>query len=530
MRALVILPTYDEAESINTALDRVLDADPRLDVLVVDDNSPDGTGDLVERRRHTEPRLFVLHRPGKQGLGAAYRAGFAWGLQRGYDALVEMDADLSHPADRLPALLDGLHGADLVIGSRYVDGGRVRDWPWSRRLISRTGNQIVRTALGMPLRDATAGFRAYRRQLLENLPIADVTSNGYCFQIETAHRAWQQGFLIAEVPITFTERAAGSSKMSIAITVEALARVGLWALTGGRRRPRAVNPHSVANAGPSGADTIRAGGTENTASSGRPRAASARRPAALFLVVVLAGLITGGAVYAAASGHRGEKTQLGEHRPAAAGTTAGGTAPAATTAPPAARSRPTQPPPPTSAAPGSSRPGHGTAPPAAVALRGPQPLPSQLPGPTPTAVSIPAIGVHSTLLPLHLNARQELVPPPDFVHAGWYTGGPTPGADGPAVIAGHVDSYRGPAVFFRLRDLRPGDLVQVARSDSSTVTFRVQAVQRYPKNSFPTQTVYAPTPTPTLRLITCGGSFNYAERSYRDNIVVYAALSNTPGQ
>jgi glycosyltransferase involved in cell wall biosynthesis len=193
----------------------------------------------------------LLRRDGKQGLGAAYRAGFAWGLQRGYAALVEMDADLSHPAERLPALLDGLAEADLVIGSRYVPGGRTQNWSRLREAISRGGNAYVRLALGVPIHDCTAGYRAYRREVLEALPVAAVRSNGYCFQVEMAHRTWQEGFRVVEVPITFTERVAGASKMSRQIVAEALWRVTLWALTGGRRRTRHRHPHSAA-AGRSG--------------------------------------------------------------------------------------------------------------------------------------------------------------------------------------------------------------------------------------------------------------------------------------
>jgi dolichol-phosphate mannosyltransferase len=246
---LVVIPTYNEAESIIEVVDRVLLADPRVEVLVVDDGSPDGTAKLVAVRGEGEPRVHLLERSGKQGLGAAYRAGFAWGLERGVDALVEMDADMSHPPDRLPALLDGLDGADLVIGSRYVPGGRTVNWSRLREAISRGGNAYVRLALGIPVRDSTAGYRAYRRAVLEELPVAAVRSNGYSFQIEMAHRAWQEGFRVVEVPITFTERASGVSKMSRQIVAEALLRVTQWALTGGRRRARPVHPRSVAAAG-----------------------------------------------------------------------------------------------------------------------------------------------------------------------------------------------------------------------------------------------------------------------------------------
>jgi glycosyltransferase involved in cell wall biosynthesis len=271
LNALVIIPTYNEAESVEEVVRRVLATDPRVEVLVVDDGSPDGTAKLVEQMQRgggsqaedeqLEPsgsppvnegsRLHLIAREGKQGLGAAYRAGFAWGLARGYDALVEMDADLSHPPDRLSALLDGLADADLVLGSRYVPGGRTVNWSRAREAISRGGNAYVRLALGMPIHDATAGYRAYRRELLEALPVAEVRSNGYCFQIEMAHRAWQEGFRVVEVPITFTERASGVSKMSRQIVAEALGRVAVWALTGGRRR-RARHPASVTPTPPTG--------------------------------------------------------------------------------------------------------------------------------------------------------------------------------------------------------------------------------------------------------------------------------------
>jgi dolichol-phosphate mannosyltransferase len=249
VRTLVVIPTFNEAESVVEVLDRVLVADPRVDVLVVDDGSPDGTAKLVLDRTLDEPRVHLMERSGKQGLGAAYRAGFGWGLERGYDALVEMDADLSHPPERLPALLDGLASADLVIGSRYVPGGRTVNWSRAREAISRGGNAYVRLALGVPVHDCTAGYRAYRREVLEELPVASVRSNGYCFQIEMAHKTWQEGFRVAEVPITFTERASGVSKMSRQIVAEALARVTQWALTGGRRRARRHHPRSVAPEG-----------------------------------------------------------------------------------------------------------------------------------------------------------------------------------------------------------------------------------------------------------------------------------------
>jgi dolichol-phosphate mannosyltransferase len=245
VRALVVIPTYKEIESVEAVVERVLATDDRADVLVVDDSSPDGTGDLVAKLAEAEPRLHLLRRPGKQGLGAAYRAGFAWGIERGYGALVEMDADMSHPPERLPALLDGLGGADLVIGSRYVPGGATVNWSPLRKVISKGGNTYVRLALGLPVHDATAGYRAYRVEVLEALPVSSVASNGYCFQVEMVHRAWREGFRVAEVPITFTERTAGVSKMSQRIVLEALVRVAAWAVTGGRRRARQLHPRSV---------------------------------------------------------------------------------------------------------------------------------------------------------------------------------------------------------------------------------------------------------------------------------------------
>jgi dolichol-phosphate mannosyltransferase len=246
VKALVVIPTYDEAGSIEQVVDRVLRADERVELLVVDDASPDGTGDIVAARASSEDRLHLLRRPSKQGLGGAYRAGFAWGLARRYDALVEMDADLSHPADRLPALLDALDATDLAIGSRYVRGGRTVNWPWVRQLVSRAGNLYVQLALGLPVKDATAGFRAYRRGLLETLPVATVQSDGYCFQIEMAYRAWQNGFAVVEFPITFTERSTGVSKMSTRIAAEALLRVTAWSIADRRRRAGSRHPVSVA--------------------------------------------------------------------------------------------------------------------------------------------------------------------------------------------------------------------------------------------------------------------------------------------
>ncbi|WP_200938727.1 polyprenol monophosphomannose synthase [Modestobacter sp. Leaf380] len=229
-RLLVLLPTYDERESLPRVVRRIRDAVPGADVLVVDDASPDGTGAVADGLARFDPHVHVLHRGGKAGLGAAYLAGFAWGLQRGYDVLVEMDADGSHQPEELPRLLDGLTGADVVLGSRWVPGGRVVDWPLHRRLLSRGGSAYARWALGLQLRDVTGGYRAFRREVLEELDLTRVASQGYCFQIDLAWRALRAGCRVAEVPITFVERTSGASKMSGSIVGESLVRVTGWAV------------------------------------------------------------------------------------------------------------------------------------------------------------------------------------------------------------------------------------------------------------------------------------------------------------
>jgi dolichol-phosphate mannosyltransferase len=227
-RTLVIIPTYNERENLPLIVRRVHAAQPDVHILVVDDGSPDGTGDLADRLAAADPQVQVMHRSRKQGLGAAYVAGFRWGLERGYDVLVEMDADGSHQPEQLPDLLAALCSADLVLGSRWVPGGHVVNWPLSRRLLSRGGNTYVRLMLGFGVRDATGGFRAFRRQTLEALTLEDVNSAGYCFQVDLAWRAVRRGFTVTEVPIGFVERELGTSKMSGAIVREALWRVTLW--------------------------------------------------------------------------------------------------------------------------------------------------------------------------------------------------------------------------------------------------------------------------------------------------------------
>ncbi|GAA0631091.1 polyprenol monophosphomannose synthase [Sporichthya brevicatena] len=229
---LVIVPTYNEAPNIVAVTARLREAVPYADVLIADDNSPDGTGDLADSLAASDSQVHVMHRAGKAGLGAAYLAGFAWGLDRGYDVLVEMDADGSHRPEDLPRLLAALKDnggtADLVLGSRWVPGGAVVNWPATRKLISRGGTLYAKLALGIPIRDATGGFRAFRADTLRGLDMQDVASQGYCFQIDLAWRAVQRGFTVVEVPITFVEREHGVSKMSRGIVTEALWRVTTW--------------------------------------------------------------------------------------------------------------------------------------------------------------------------------------------------------------------------------------------------------------------------------------------------------------
>jgi len=230
-RTLIVLPTYNERENIETVLRRVRFVVPAAHVLVVDDASPDGTAELAEAVAQDLGGISLLRRPAPTGLGGAYRAGFAWGLEQGYDVLVEMDADLSHDPLVLPELLHAVAGgADLAIGSRYVEGGGTKDWPWIRRMVSRNGCRYAQHMLRLPARDSTSGFRAYRAAALRAVHLDEVRANGYGFQVEMTYRVARAGGRVAEVPIEFRDRVAGSSKMSMRIVVEAFLLVTRWGL------------------------------------------------------------------------------------------------------------------------------------------------------------------------------------------------------------------------------------------------------------------------------------------------------------
>ena len=228
-RVLVIVPTYNERDNLPRVVPQILAQGDAFHILVVDDNSPDGTGDMADAMAAQSARVQVLHRPGKQGLGAAYVAGFGWGLERDFDVLIEMDADLSHPPDMLPALVEALDQVDVAVGSRYV-GGRITvvNWPLRRLMISLFGSWYARAITRLPVNDATGGFNAFRRRVIESVGLDRIQSNGYSFQIELKLRAWRAGFTMGEVPIVFTERDSGESKMSGGIIREAVWRV--WKL------------------------------------------------------------------------------------------------------------------------------------------------------------------------------------------------------------------------------------------------------------------------------------------------------------
>lgn len=244
-RALVCVPTYDEAENVGPITRAILEATPDVDVLVIDDNSPDGTGRLADAIAAREPRVQVLHRKGKEGLGKAYLAGFAWALERSYELIIEMDADFSHNPSYLRPMLELARTADVVIGSRNVKGGGTVNWGLGRKLLSRGGSLYARTVLGLPVRDVTAGFKCFRREVLQAIDLPSVQCSGYAFQIELKYRAVKMGFRVTELPILFEDRRVGQSKMSRRIVLEAIAKV--WSI---RRRglPQAGRPLAPAGA------------------------------------------------------------------------------------------------------------------------------------------------------------------------------------------------------------------------------------------------------------------------------------------
>jgi dolichol-phosphate mannosyltransferase len=231
VETLIVLPTFNEIESLESVIGRIRQWVPAADVLVVDDASPDGTGEAADRLAAGDPGISVLHRTAKGGLGPAYLAGFGYGLSRGYRFVVEIDADGSHDPAELPAMLELAEaGADVVIGSRWAAGGSVRNWPWIRQAISRLGNSYARTVLRSRIHDITAGYRVYDAEALRSLDLGSISSQGYCFQVELAWRLERAGKTIVEHPITFVERAAGRSKMHVGIVIEALVLVTLWGL------------------------------------------------------------------------------------------------------------------------------------------------------------------------------------------------------------------------------------------------------------------------------------------------------------
>jgi dolichol-phosphate mannosyltransferase len=237
-RLLMVVPTYDEADNLAWLVARILASVPHADVLVVDDSSPDGTGAIADRMAAEEPRIQVLHRPTKEGLGKAYLAGFRWALAHDYDVIGEIDADGSHQPEQLPQLLAALEDADLVIGSRWVPGGSVTNWAFTRELLSRGGNLYTRLLLGINVRDATAGYRLFRRTTLEKIDLDDVSSYGYVFQADLAFRTLRAGLRVVEVPIEFVERVRGDSKMTRDVATESLRRITRWGLSERRRQLR----------------------------------------------------------------------------------------------------------------------------------------------------------------------------------------------------------------------------------------------------------------------------------------------------
>ena len=230
-RVIVVMPTYNERQNLEGMANRIRESVPGADLLVVDDNSPEGTGDLADKLVEADRQVYVMHRTEKAGLGRAYVAGFTWALDNGYDLIVEMDADGSHRPEDLPRLLAAVTKADAVIGSRYVPGGTVVNWPKSREILSRGANLYNRLMLGVKIRDATGGFRVYRAETLRKIDLDSIDSAGYCFQIDMTLRVLQAGLVLTEVPITFVERELGASKMSNTVIIEAFTRVAQWGIT-----------------------------------------------------------------------------------------------------------------------------------------------------------------------------------------------------------------------------------------------------------------------------------------------------------
>lgn len=238
-KRLVIIPTYDEKENVRPIAQTALRVDPEMDILFVDDNSPDGTGMVIDEMRASDKRIHVIHKEMKSGLGRAYITGFKWALEQGYELIFEMDADFSHDPREIPNFVKAAENAELVLGSRYVDGIRITNWPLSRLLLSKTAATYVRIVTGLPVTDPTGGYKCYRREVLQAVDLDSIVSTGYSFQVEMTHTAWMQGFRIVEIPITFEDRRSGYSKMSTDIFREALWIV--WRLAfryGVRRRPR----------------------------------------------------------------------------------------------------------------------------------------------------------------------------------------------------------------------------------------------------------------------------------------------------
>ncbi|MBA4386397.1 MAG: dolichyl-phosphate beta-D-mannosyltransferase [Verrucomicrobia bacterium] len=242
---VVIIPTYDERDNVRPISEAIFRASPQTDILFVDDNSPDGTGNFIEEMMKTEQRINVIHNPAKAGLGRAYIGGYKWALQRPYRFVIGMDADFSHDPCEIPNLERAAEGADLVIGSRYIDGIRITNWPLSRLILSKMAGAYVRTITGMPILDPTGGYRCYRREVLESMPLDSIISNGYSFLVETAYTTWISGFRIAEIPITFEDRRSGYSKMNMDIAKESMWIVWKLAFRNGFRR----RPHGRPQAG-----------------------------------------------------------------------------------------------------------------------------------------------------------------------------------------------------------------------------------------------------------------------------------------